>query len=74
MEKNYKLSQMSDALLEKTTVKINALLDEKFVKGEMIKFDGFMKVYMEGKDEESSEKKDMLPQLNINELLGLRMK
>ena len=37
----------------------------------MIKFDGFMKVYMEDKDEESEEQKGMLPQLNINELLNL---
>ena len=66
-------SQMSDALLERTTVKIDvSTSDEKFVaKGEMIKFDGFMKVYMEGKDEESEEQKGMLPQLNINELLNL---
>ena len=66
-------SQMSDALLERTTVKIDvSTSDEKFVaKGEMIKFDGFMKVYMEGKDEESEDQKGMLPQLNINELLNL---
>ena len=66
-------SQMSDALLEKTTVKIAvSTADEKFVaKGEVIKFDGFMKVYFEGKDEESVEQKGMLPKLNINELLNL---
>ena len=66
-------SQMSDALLEKTTVKIAvSTADEKFVaKGEVIKFDGFMKVYLEGKDEESVEQKGMLPQLNINELINL---
>ncbi|MAO72341.1 MAG: DNA topoisomerase I [Flavobacteriales bacterium] len=66
-------SQMSDALLERTTVRIGvSTADENFVaKGEMIKFDGFMKVYMEDKDEESEEQKGMLPQLNINELLNL---
>ena len=66
-------SQMSDALLERTTVKIGvSTADENFVaRGEMIKFDGFMKVYMEGKDEESEDQKGMLPQLNLNELLNL---
>ena len=66
-------SQMSDALLERTTVKIDvSTADESFVaRGEMIKFDGFMKVYMEGKDEESEDQKGMLPQLKLNELLNL---
>ena len=66
-------SQMSDALLERTTVKIDvSTADESFVaRGEMIKFDGFMKVYMEGKDEESEDQKGMLPQLNLDELLNL---
>ncbi len=50
-------SQMSDAELERTTAKIalsNA--EEKFVaKGEVVKFDGFLKVYSESKDEENGE-------------------
>ena len=60
-------------ILERTTVKIDvSTADESFVaKGEMIKFDGFMKVYMEGKDEESEDQKGMLPQLKLNELLNL---
>lgn len=57
-------SQMSDAQLERTTLKINspqAALN--FVaKGEVIKFEGFLKVYLEGTDEEESEEtSDMLP-------------
>lgn len=66
-------SQMSDALLERTTVKIGvSTADEHFIaRGEIIKFDGFMKVYMEGNDEDSEEQKGMLPRLNINELLNL---
>ena len=66
-------SQMSDALLERTTIRIGvSTSDENFIaKGEMIKFDGFMKVYMEEKDEESEGQKGMLPQLKINELLNL---
>ena len=66
------IAKMSRCLLERTTVKIDVSTDEKFCcRGEMIKFDGFMKVYMEGKDEESEGQKGMLPQLNLNELLNL---
>ncbi len=48
-------SQMSDAQLERTTAKINiSNSDEKFIaKGEIIKFDGFLKVYLESTDEEN---------------------
>ena len=37
----------------------------------MIKFDGFMKLYLEGKDEEIEEQKGMLPKLNKNDKLIL---
>ena len=72
-------SQMADAQLDRTTAKISvSTADEKFVaKGEVITFDGFMKVYLEGKDDETETKKGMLPPLelganvNANEILGL---
>ena len=50
-------SQMSDAQLERTTLKINvSKADDLFVaKGEVIKFDGFLKVYIESSDDESGE-------------------
>ncbi len=50
-------SQMSDAKLMRTTIKIGASgLDEKFeVKGEIITFEGFLKVYLEGTDDEQDE-------------------
>jgi len=66
-------SQMSEALLERTIAKIDiSTNDEQFTaKGEMIKFDGFMKVYMEGKDDEVEEQKGMLPQLKINETTNM---
>ncbi|MGQ3132314.1 MAG: type I DNA topoisomerase [Flavobacteriales bacterium] len=53
-------SQMADAVLEKTTVEIQGSgLTEKFVaRGEVIKFDGFLKVYMESTDEEEEEEND----------------
>jgi DNA topoisomerase-1 len=65
-------SQMSDAQLERTNVKIasNTHAEEFTANGEVIKFDGFLKVYMEGKDEEDQEEQDgMLPALSVGEAL-----
>ena len=58
-------SQMSDAQLERTTAEIViSNRKEKFVaKGEMIKFDGFLKVYLESTDDETEEQDGMLPKL-----------
>jgi DNA topoisomerase-1 len=65
-------SQMSDAQLERTTVKINASShSETFTaNGQVIKFDGFLKVYLEGTDEENLEQEGMLPAMTLNEYLG----
>ena len=63
-------SQMSDALLEKTTATIRvSTTEEKFVaQGEVLKFEGFLKVYLEGKDEEDEENAEgILPPLKIGE-------
>ena len=61
-------SQMSDAQLERTIVKINVSnSDEMFVaKGEVIKFDGFLKLYIESSDEENGENGDggILPDIS----------
>ncbi|MCB2221337.1 MAG: type I DNA topoisomerase [Bacteroidetes bacterium] len=57
-------SQMAEALLEKTNVVIDITgRDEKFVaKGEVIKFDGFLKVYLESTDDDEQDvQKGMLP-------------
>jgi len=57
-------SQMSDARLEKTTATIQVSgQKEKFIaEGEVLKFDGFLKVYMESSDDESEEQNGgMLP-------------
>ncbi|NNK11356.1 MAG: type I DNA topoisomerase [Flavobacteriaceae bacterium] len=66
-------SQMADAQLERTNVKISANKhDQEFsANGEVIKFDGFLKVYLEGKDEEdiAEEQEGMLPQLKLGEPL-----
>ncbi|QWX83120.1 type I DNA topoisomerase [Cellulophaga sp. HaHaR_3_176] len=67
-------SQMSDAQLERTNVKISCSghTDEFSANGEVIKFDGFLKVYMEGLDDEdtSEEQEGMLPAMKKGEALG----
>lgn len=66
-------SQMSDAQLERTNVKIkaNTHAEEFGANGEVIKFDGFLKVYLEGKDEEdmAEEQEGMLPAMSVADAL-----
>lgn len=65
-------SQMSDAILEKTTATISISgLQEYFVaQGEVLKFEGFLKVYLEGKDDEDDENTEgILPPLKTGENL-----
>ena len=64
-------SQMSDAELERTNVKIEANNhNEIFItSGEVIKFEGFLKVYLEGNDDDDEEQEGMLPALKVNEKL-----
>lgn len=67
-------SQMSEAQLERTNVKVDVVsaqkVEEQFsANGEMIKFDGFLKVYLEGTDLEDEEQDGMLPNLKVNDLL-----
>ncbi|AEM69894.1 DNA topoisomerase I [Allomuricauda ruestringensis DSM 13258] len=65
-------SQMSDAQLERTNVKIKASThNEEFsANGEVVKFDGFLKVYLEGTDDEDGEEQEgMLPAMNVGEPL-----
>ena len=66
-------SQMSDAQIERTVVNIDSnYFDEIFIaRGEVIKFDGFLRVYNEGTDDEAHEEKGTLPKLNVNENLDL---
>lgn len=67
-------SQMSDAALEKTAVTIDiSTRDEKFMaKGEVIKFDGFLRVYSESTDDEKAEgsSNKILPPLSKNDELA----
>ncbi len=64
-------SQMSDAQLERTNVQIQANTHtETFTaNGEVILFDGFLKVYLEGTDDEDAEQEGMLPVMKVNEVL-----
>lgn len=62
-------SQMSDAQLEKTSVKISISNNNKYhfvATGQVIKFDGFLKVYIDS-DDENALTKENLPQLKVNE-------
>ena len=66
-------SQMSDAQLERTNVKIksDSYQEEFTANGEVIKFDGFLKVYLEGKDEEdlAEEQEGLLPAMKTGDQL-----
>lgn len=67
-------SQMSDAQLERTTIDIvNSNNSDIFkAKGEVIKFDGFLKVYLEGSDDENEEEDSgLLPQVVEGQSLDL---
>ena len=65
-------SQMADAKLEKTTITIGSnKFAEKFVsQGEQVVFDGFLKLYLESRDEEDTEQENqLLPVLNTGETM-----
>ena len=70
--------QMSDAEFEKTTAKIDISTNHQQLtaSGEVLKFDGFLKVYYEGRDEEeetdNEEGNSVLPPLKVGEVLELR--
>lgn len=67
-------SQMSDASLEKTTITIGiSNTSENFIaSGEVIKFDGFLKVYMESSDEDEEKQNGdvILPPMKVKDILG----
>ncbi len=67
-------SQMADAILERTTVTIDiSTSKEQFVaEGEVIKFDGFLKVYMESSDDSTEGEEGILPPLKKGEELAMQ--
>jgi DNA topoisomerase-1 len=64
-------SQMSQAQLERTEIVVDCSSSSRLfeAKGEVIRFDGFLKVYMEGTDDEEEEQEGMLPALDRGESL-----
>jgi DNA topoisomerase-1 len=64
-------SQMSDAQLERTNVKIEANNHSELftATGEVLLFEGFLKVYLEGNDDDDEEQEGMLPAMKVNEKL-----
>jgi len=68
-------SQMSDAEFEKTTARIDISTNKEQLAatGEVMKFDGFLKVYLEGKDDEDEEDSEgILPPLKAGQQLDLK--
>ncbi|HSU27138.1 MAG TPA: DNA topoisomerase, partial [Chitinophagaceae bacterium] len=69
-------SQMADAELEKTTAKISISTNEEELtaSGEVMKFEGFLKVYREDHDDDDPEdeiQEGMLPPLSVGQSLEL---
>lgn len=65
-------SQMADAQLERTTVTIasNKHQEHFAATGEVLLFDGFLKVYLESTDDDDEEQEGMLPALRVGENLN----
>ena len=69
--------QMAEAETEKTTAKINISTnnEELTAQGEVLKFEGFLKVYREDKDDDDlaeEEQEGMLPPLSVGQKLPLK--
>jgi DNA topoisomerase-1 len=66
---------MSDARLERTSVKISNTKNEHLflANGEVIKFEGFLKVYLEGTDSDDDEQEGILPAMAMGETVNSNM-
>lgn len=68
-------SQMADAEIERTLadISISTAPGAKLVaEGEVLQFDGFLKVYLESKDDEEDDAKGMLPPLKTGQVLDFK--
>ena len=65
-------SQMTPAVYDRTTVDINSADAVFRATGQVTKFDGFMRVYIEGQDEASEDEEGTLPMLEVGEKLELQ--
>lgn len=64
-------SQMKDAVMEQTTIDVTAASYLFRATGSVIKFPGFMQVYIEGRDGDSQEEEGLLPVIEEGEILNL---
>lgn len=66
-------SQMADAQIEKTTIRISTGTEFEFIaKGEILTFEGFLKVYLEGTDDEDQEEmQGRLPNVSAGDKVGM---
>ncbi len=66
-------SQMAEAKIEKTTatIAISTVEQKLIAQGEVIQFDGFLRVYQNNEDGEDDEQKNMLPPLTVGQVLDL---
>ena len=62
-------SQMSDAKLERTTVQLKTEKHDVLftARGEVITFEGFLKVYLEGSDDEEETSEGLLPKMTVGD-------
>lgn len=67
-------SQMSEAKLERTVLKIAADAHQELftARGEILTFEGFLKVYLEGVDEEEEEAQGIIPPVAEGDRLSLK--
>ncbi len=66
-------TQMADAIVDVVKVRVLAETVKKYIflaKGEMIKFDGFMKVYQESSDDETESATIKIPKMEVNDILN----
>jgi DNA topoisomerase-1 len=66
-------SQMAEAKLERTTatVVISTRKEKLTAKGEIVTFDGFLKVYLEDRDDDERDESNLLPPLTEGQTLNL---
>lgn len=65
-------SQMAPAIIDTTTVDINAGDYQFRATGSIIKFPGFMQVYTEGRDDDKKEEEGLLPELTEGDKLTVK--
>ena len=67
-------SQMSDAKLERTQLKIKSNNNKEIysAKGEFLIFEGFLKIYLEGIDDDNEDSQGILPEVIVDDLLELK--